>query len=375
MYRSRLEKDLKRWAGLGLVSEASVTAMLGEFDQRESSFSLGRVLVMIAALLLSAAVLLLVAANWEGISRPARVGLILSVIWIGYGAGAAFRMRGWSLVSQAALVIATLSFGGAIALIGQMYHLSGDAADAMALWFAVAVLATFLTRAPALATVAAFLLAALFATLVFDDATIAFAGDGAWYVPVGIVLVIALVRYTGAARTRHVAYLTLLAWFGWLYMEVDALSLAIAYAGLGFIGFCLCVLTRSPLARLAETAGAAPAFYAYLLGALGLFGLQISTPVFDPAASALVANIVIGVLTLAFALAGIVLAGRSNGAVRYLAYLIFAAECLYLASETIGSILGTSGFFLISGVVVAVIAWLVIQIERRLKRAEKGVSA
>jgi hypothetical protein len=35
--------------------------------------------------------------------------------------------------------------------------------------------------------------------------------------------------------------------------------------------------------------------------------------------------------------------GRDNGAVRYLAYTVFAVEMLYLASVTVGSILGTSG--------------------------------
>ena len=72
---------------------------------------------------------------------------------------------------------------------------------------------------------------------------------------------------------------------------------------------------------------------------------------------------------------GIVLSGKENGAVRYLGYAIFAAETLYLASETIGSIIGTSGFFLISGLVVALIAWAVITLERRLSRSETKAEA
>jgi uncharacterized membrane protein len=51
--------------------------------------------------------------------------------------------------------------------------------------------------------------------------------------------------------------------------------------------------------------------------------------------------------------------------VRYLAYVVFAGEILYLAGETVGSIIGTSGFFLICGVLVAIAAWLVIRLERR----------
>ena len=76
-------------------------------------------------------------------------------------------------------------------------------------------------------------------------------------------------------------------------------------------------------------------------------------------------RLLLGIVTLAAAIGGIALSGRDNGAVRYLAYAAFAAESLYLASETLGSILGTSGFFLISGLVVAAIAWIVIRLERR----------
>ncbi|WP_377288642.1 DUF2157 domain-containing protein [Rhizobium sp. SG2393] len=372
MYRSRLEKDLRHWAGLGLVSEPAVAAMLTEFDQRESSFSLGRVLMLIAALLIAASVLLLVAANWEAISRPLRVGLILGLIWCGYGAGAVFQMRGARVLAQCCQLVATVSFGGAIALVGQMYHLSGDAADALAIWFAVSCLAAALFRMPALTTLSSVLLAALFATLVFDDAYIAIAGQGAWYVPLALVIVLALVRYTGADRTRHIVYLTMITWFGWLYSEVDAAGTAIAYVAIGAAGFLLSVLPVSPLSSLASRTGAAPAFYSYLLGALGLLALHLS---FDLASTARSTMLGLGIVTLVYALGGIALAGRLNGPVRYLAYLIFAVECFYLASETVGSILGTSGFFLLSGFGVALLAFLVVRIEKRLSDRRKEMTA
>ena len=79
-------------------------------------------------------------------------------------------------------------------------------------------------------------------------------------------------------------------------------------------------------------------------------------------------TLMVGIVTLAAAVAGIALSGRENGAVRYLGYAVFAIETLYLASETIGSIIGTSGFFLVAGLVVALIAWAVIAMERRLSR-------
>ena len=41
-----------------------------------------------------------------------------------------------------------------------------------------------------------------------------------------------------------------------------------------------------------------------------------------------------------------------------------------LVTLGIGSIIGTSGFFRVAGLVVALVAWLVIVLERRLSRTE-----
>ena len=75
---------------------------------------------------------------------------------------------------------------------------------------------------------------------------------------------------------------------------------------------------------------------------------------------------------MAASVGAIMLAGRDNGAVRYLAYIAFALEILYLAAETVGSILGTSGLFLVSGLVVALAAWVVIALERRMVAVTPG---
>jgi uncharacterized membrane protein len=76
----------------------------------------------------------------------------------------------------------------------------------------------------------------------------------------------------------------------------------------------------------------------------------------------------LGVVILGLAIAAIAVEGRDNGAVRYLAYAAFAAEVLYLSYQTIDSILGTSAFFLLSGLVVALLAFVVVRLEKRFSR-------
>lgn len=359
MYRGRLERDFKIWISKGLLEPAAAKAMLTEYDGRDSVFSAGRVLMILAAILLSAAILLLVAANWEAIPRLLRVCGILALIWAFHLSAAWCLGRSLRGLGAALLVLGTLTFGGAIALVGQMYHLSGDAADALLVWFAAACLSAAAFRSASTTVIAGFLAWAVFGQLVFDnDSTLA--GNGYIYlVPALIALVISLVRYTQAGAARHLAYMLAIAWLGWFYLELNEPWLAGLLFGLGLAVFLVVSLPVSPLYRFASDAGAAPGFYSFALAVLGLLALQVGADGVGP-------EIVLGTLTLAVAIGAIALAGRMNGAVRFLGYAVFSVETLYLASETLGTILGTSGFFLISGFVVAAVAWLVIRLERRL---------
>lgn len=357
MYRGRLERDLRVWTERGLIDQATAGRLLAEYDQRDSAFSLGRVLMVIAALLLSGAVLLLIAANWEAIPRIARLVGIVVLIWSAYVAAALLRNRGAPRLSEAVLVAGILLFGGAIALVGQMYHLSGDATQASIVWFAGAVVTAFLFRSRT-ATAVCGALAFVVAGVEWSENFGVNERLLLWLMPVMSVVVIGLVRFTGAARARHLAYLLMMAWVLILYGEYEAPGTALAIAGSGGLCYLLATLPGSPLRRFAESAGAAPAFYAFMLLLIGLALLHVET-------HSIGERLLLGIVTLVASIGGIALSGRDNGAVRYLAYGAFAAETLYLASETLGSIIGTSGFFLISGLVVAAIAWIVIRLERR----------
>ncbi|MCZ4089394.1 DUF2157 domain-containing protein [Sinorhizobium psoraleae] len=361
MYRGRIERDLKRWVDLGLLPQSSASAMLAEYDARESTFSVGRVLLALAALLLSASLLLLIAANWEVLPRLVRVSGVVALIWLFHFLGAYFLGRGAKAIGVALLILGTMSFGAGIALVGQMYHLSGDAADAMLLWFAGACLSAAAFASAAVTTIAACLAWAFLITLFDSGGLVPAIESYFWVVPVLAVIVLTLVRYTNAGRTRHLAYLLCVAWLGALYVDNPGLWLAISFFAAGLIAFLLASLPRSPLYGLASEAGSAPSFYSFAVSVIGLIALQSE-------AEGVLAETTAGVGLLAVALMGIGIVGARNGAVRYLGYTVFALEILYLAFETLGSILGTSGFFLISGMVVALVAWLVIRVERRLGR-------
>lgn len=363
MYRGRLQRDLSLWVEKGLLPGATADSLLKEYDSRPASFSLGNVLMILAGILLAAAILLVVASNWEAIPRLIRVGAILAVIWAVHLGAAALLSRGATAAANGLLVIGTLSFGGAISLVGQMYHLSGDEQTVMYVWFAMAVISAILFRSGVVAAVAGFLAWGSFGVYLSDFDT-RWIGFDPWMPPIMAAIVIGLVRYTGAARTRHLAYLLLVGWLAWLYALHENLWLATVYVVCGMVALMLASVPVTPLARLAREAGAAPAFYAFLMAIIGLFLLH-----FDLDKGGWM--VLIGVVTLAACVLAIALQGRDNGGVRYLAYTAFALEMLYLASVTVGSILGTSSLFLFSGLFVAAVAWVVIRLERRFAAAHR----
>jgi uncharacterized membrane protein len=364
MYRGRLERDLSLWVGKGLLAKETAGALLAEYDGRPASFSLGRVLMALAAVLLGAAVLLVVSSNWEAIPRLIRVGAILALIWAVHIAAALMLARGATAAASGLLIIGAMSFGGAISLVGQMYHLSGDQQTVMYLWFAIATISAILFRSGAVVVVAGFLSWASFAVYLENHDT-HWIGLDPWMAPVMAVIVIALVRYTGAARARHLAYLLLIGWLAWLYTLYEQMAVALAFAVGGMAAFVLTAVPHPRIAPLVRSAGAAPAFYSFLVAAIGFLLLHIEIEQGWRL-------VVLGLATLAAAVLAIALHGRNNGAVRYLAYTTFAAEMLYLASVTVGSILGTSSLFLFSGLVVAFVAWIVIRLERRFSREARA---
>ena len=134
-YSKRLEKDVERWVASGLIDRATANALLADAQANDRrSVSFGFILMMMAALLLCAAILLIVASNWEAIPRLARVAMLFAVIGVGYIGGALLKLRGHTTAAEGAWLIAAAGFGGGIALIGQMYHMSGDENAAILTW-------------------------------------------------------------------------------------------------------------------------------------------------------------------------------------------------------------------------------------------------
>ena len=71
------------------------------------------------------------------------------------------------------------------------------------------------------------------------------------------------------------------------------------------------------------------------------------------------------------------LAGRESRGLRWIAYTGFAIELCVIYGVMIQDMLGTAGFFLAAGVLVAVLAFVIIRIEKRMNvpEASEGAAA
>jgi uncharacterized membrane protein len=145
LYRQRLEGDLARWQAAGVITPATGAAIRGALPPIGAGINIAVVVGIIGGLLIAAAFLAFIAANWTGIARPLRFAILAAGMASAYGLGACFARTERVVLADLCASVGSSIFGAGIALVGQMYHLGGDFAAGMMLWAAGALAASALT--------------------------------------------------------------------------------------------------------------------------------------------------------------------------------------------------------------------------------------
>jgi len=102
---------------------------------------------VLGALLIGSGVILLFAHNWEEFSRPARAALSFCPLLLGAALSAvALFKNGGVAWREAAGLFHALAVGASVALVGQTYHLPGDAPSFLLTWALLVLPLTFLLR-------------------------------------------------------------------------------------------------------------------------------------------------------------------------------------------------------------------------------------
>jgi uncharacterized membrane protein len=360
-------RDIERWVATGLIDRATADRLYADLANRPGRFGLGAVLGVLGAVLLGAALLTLVASNWDAIPRLARVALILLVIASGYLGGAWRANKGDEVFSSVLYLIAAAAFGGGIALVAQMYHLSGDAASAALVWCLGTLAAGFLLVSGNLAAMAG--LIGIFYLVMVADESSWHSAHYYWIVPLLALGVAAAARLTHTRLALHAAAWLILGYFILIRIEHNAEYLDYVFAIAGAAAFFALVYFEEIADRLTHFARALQ-FYALAGAFTGLAAIQ-----FQLLNDNTGGTILLGIAIIGLAIAALAVKGRDHGQVRAIAYIAFALEVLYLAYATVGSLIGTSLFFFLIGIFVIFLAFLVVRLERRFNAPQQGGAA
>lgn len=352
-YRKRIEENLPRWRASGWVTEEGEKAIAAEAAETGWQVGLAPALGMLGAVLFGFAAMSFVAANWQEMSKLLRLLLLLGGLLGSYAVAGALFQRNLDSLAHAAVLVGVAIFGASIMLISQMYHMEGHPPQAVLIWAAGALLAGVLLRSrPALAL--AMLLVALWAGWETSLSNKVF-----WPFLLGWAVVTAAIVREHWRPGLHLAAIVLAVWvvsLGYLLHKGEAHGVVIL-AGVSLMagGFALEKLDE----RLAAYS---PSSESYGL-AIAFAGLMAQQFIDDIAIDNL---IVLAVATLAM-LIGVIVWGVRTGhrGLIWLGYIGFSIEVLALYFRTVGTLLGSSLFFLVAGAIVIALAFLAHRLHAR----------
>lgn len=351
-YQRRLNRDLERWVSAGWVNAAQAENIRADVA-RAAGVSLPAVLGVLAAVLLGFAVMSFVAAHWEEMPRLARLSLLIGLLWSSYAAAGYFHGKRMAVFADAAILMGVAVFGASIMLVSQMYHIDGNPPDGVLLWWAGALLAGVALRSnPALALT-------LILVCVWSFLSMEQTGRTHWSFLLGWALVSAAFfwqRWWPGAHLSALALAVFTVSLGYS-LRLGHSHLLVTLIGLAFCAAAIAIeykrIQWSDLARAVLVYAAAVAY-------AGLFALQFIETVSMGKLAALGAISLI----LLLALIWYALDTRNRGAL-WIGYIGFSVEILSLYVKTVGSMLDTSLFFLIAGILVAGLAAMAWRLHAR----------
>ncbi len=142
-----IESLLNRWQSAGVLDEEGAGRIRAYEAEQASPAGLsskrmgwqGLVALILGAILLACGVVLFVSAHWDQMGPGARYALVVAMVAV-FHLGGALARKSYHGLSTALHAVGTVSTGGAIALVGQIFNIQEHWPAAILLW-AIAALA------------------------------------------------------------------------------------------------------------------------------------------------------------------------------------------------------------------------------------------
>jgi uncharacterized membrane protein len=367
-YTSRLTRDVEHWQRSGFIDEHARSQILADLAARGTRISLSGTLAILGAVLIGFSAMSFVAANWQGMSKLARLLILAAGMWGAYGAAVLLFMRQLPMFGHAAVLAGTSVFGAAIMLVAQMYHMEGNPPDAVLLWAAGALVAgVAFMSGPALGL--AMLLVGLWSGWEMQLTT-----GVHWAFLIGWGAVAATFLWLRWRPGLHLAALTLAGWIIALAWKLPNPPHTWLVAAIGFAIAAMAVIAgaRFSDAMNGRVGAIAPTATSYGLGLgfIGLLMMQFAQPV------SIAALIIYAFVILAIVLATIAWAmATDNRPALWIAYGTFCAEILFLYFRTLGTLMDTSLFFGFAGLIVIGLASAAFRLAKDAPAALQGAKS
>jgi len=142
MSRKFLEAESPAWVAEGLITEAQRARLLARYPA-EAVQAVG-LLPLLGSILVGLSALSVVAANWQRLPTPLRLGLLLGSLVAAYAGGEYFLRRGNRRVGHGLIGLGLVLFGAGIILTSQLYQLVGYDISGLLAWVVVGVLLSYL---------------------------------------------------------------------------------------------------------------------------------------------------------------------------------------------------------------------------------------
>jgi uncharacterized membrane protein len=351
--RTFIDRELARWEKAGWVGAEGAAAIRADLEARSRTGPrLAGILAILGAVLLGFAAMSFVAANWPAMPKLARLALLFCALWASYGGAAALFRRGLDGFAHAAVLLGIAVYGAAIMLIAQMYHIEGNPPDAVLWWGLGALAAGLLLRSnPALA-------AALVLFCVWSGWEMASDDRIHWPFLLAWAAVAGGIALTRWKAGLHLLSLAMAGWVAALGYQLDS---QYGHLLVVLIGLLLCgtsVAAGPAIDRIRQVSGAMLG-YGMALTFAGLFALQFAE---DPSLREL---LMLAALTLALLVGALVWGwAKDHRAALWLGYVGFSIEIFALYVKKLGTLMSTSAFFLVAGLLVVALSALAYRLHR-----------
>lgn len=390
-FARRLAAEVETWVRDGLVSAEQAARIVARYPPSAAWYARPAALfALVGGALVAAGIALVVAHNWAEIHRWVKLAGLIALMLGSHGGGLALRERDRRALGDGILLLGGALLLVGIALVGQIYHLSGRTSDTVLLWWALLLPAGYALPSGAVlglgyAGVEGWFLLALADPTTWLGAAanyrfmteVVLAGFGLVLFPLGIAhgrgeyrAVGRFIELLGLAGVMAGLFGLGASWQSGAYGRYalgGLRSMSPAFVLLGIAAVLIVVsMVRLPAGRARRGFTALLLVVAAVLGAFAAAGARAPSTDVD-------VTLRLGPLSWAvqFMLAlGLIIAGARVGRASWIniGLVTILVQAVWRYVDLVGGMLGTAALFLSTGVVVMLLGWCLERVRRRMTR-------